>query len=75
MIKRVPVKTFREELVCDSCGSAMEFTGWSYPTSPMRHIHVCPECGRNEEAAAIYPRAVNENVPDTPDPRRSRAHG
>jgi len=72
MIKKVPVKTFREEMVCDSCGSAMKFTGQSYPTAPMRHQHVCPECGKTEESTTIYPHTVYEKSPDTPEPDTRR---
>jgi len=60
MINKTPVQPFREELVCDECGCAMEFSGWSYPTNPPQYQYMCPECGRTENTTITYPRIVYE---------------
>jgi hypothetical protein len=65
MVKKTPVKTFRERLFCDTCGKEMESDGFVLTSSPPQYRHVCLGCGRAETIRGkAYPRIVYEEATD-----------
>lgn len=62
MLKRREVKTYKVDLICDECGTPMEFTGVVLTSYPGQYVHKCPNCGRTESPACVYPITEYEYI-------------
>ena len=62
MLKRREVKTYKVELICDECGTPMEFTGVVLTTYPGQYEHRCPKCGRTASPTCAYPITEYEYI-------------
>jgi uncharacterized Zn finger protein len=62
MLKRREVKTYKVDLICDECGTPMEFTGVVLTSYPGQYVHKCPNCGRTESPACAYPITEYEYI-------------
>lgn len=62
MIKRLPVQTYKEILICDKCGNAMEWTGETLYSYPAQYPHYC-QCGHKENVRGhTYPNIQYEEI-------------
>ena len=62
MLKKREIKTYQVQLICDDCGTPMDFTGHITSDSPVGFIHRCPKCGRTETQSHSYPITEYEYV-------------
>lgn len=76
MLKRREVKTYKVELICDECGTPMQFTGKVrfrgtnstnvgdvvLTTYPEQYVHRCPKCGRTSCPDCAYPITEYEYI-------------
>lgn len=60
--KRTPIQAVQVQLLCESCGSEMRFSGTAYPTHPQKYDHFCVKCGKHDIAWDIYPTIEYEPV-------------
>lgn len=67
MIKnKIPVKPFREEVLCGVCGGqgTMQMTGQTIQSKKLLYVHVCTnkECLYTDNFESAYPRIVFDEI-------------
>lgn len=61
MEKKIEVKTYQIDYICDTCNEGkMRPTGISFPTNPPQYPHVCDKCGAAQTFRnKIYPAIIH----------------
>jgi tRNA(Ile2) C34 agmatinyltransferase TiaS len=62
MVRIKEVKTYREILLCDECGTEMETSGFCFDTLPPIYPYDCPKCHYKLESEIRYPRVVYKEI-------------
>lgn len=55
MIETEEVRVFKDTLICDYCGTEMEFSGLVLTLCPPKFEHICPKCGKKVNPREKYP--------------------
>jgi uncharacterized Zn finger protein len=63
MIKKIELKTFQEDLYCESCGGQMFTTNIVLASYPAKYPHECVDCGEVFNVIGhSYPRITYEVI-------------